>query len=306
MFIIEETLNACFAAGGPNLPMPSWAPQDNETLLLAVINNQPVLSVHGVTGNGLVWAQIADVNNARGAMGMSLFRASSPATPTPGSVTFTTVSNKPVKAILTRVSGGDITTDDGIGAIGTAPGGVSDNADLKVDVTPILNGAFILAFAGHSQVSRSIVDLPIGQSIIFQDSTDCGAGFSRLRSHFWKKDDPVNPAALVTMGKDASLNASAPWTAIAIALSPVLGAPVIENPEFLVITPDGSSSITKAGSNMCRRMTEGTADKFFLIDRSGPIPELFPVSLQAAIPFSASLSKCIANGNVIAEFLFKP
>jgi hypothetical protein len=305
MFIIEETLNACFAGPGYNLPMPSWSPQANETLLLAVVTNQPVLAVYDVSGNGLVWTQIAAVENARGvANGIVLFRASSPTTPTSGVVTFTVdAPSQYVKAILTRISGVDITTDDGVEAFSIAPGGVSDNADLKVDVTPVLDGAFVFAFAGNSRASSSIVSLPVGQSVVFQDLVDCGTGWYRLRAQFWQKNTPVNPAETFTLGKDASLNASAPWAAIAVALSSA-AAPVVENPTVIVVLPNGRVRFVPNLDIVCTDLLAGTDKEYFFVDIAGPVA-FHPITIESPIPNSADTVKCVSDGKILHELLFK-
>lgn len=222
-FVIEETITACFDPSGSGLTMPSWSPGAGEVLLLGVHVRQEGTAVANVAGNGLTWTLVADVDNARGVGGTTVFRASSVGIPSSGSITFDHTHGDPAFAIASRISGVDISVNDGVEAFGTDPGGVTDNDDMQVDVTTITDGALALAFGGN-RGDETFDNLPSGQSVIFQSLVDCGSGGDRVRGMHWQEDNPVSPAGLITLGQDNSITGDRPWSAIGLSLKPLVPA----------------------------------------------------------------------------------
>ena len=199
--------------------MGSWSPQADEVLLLSVVVREDTTSVSNVAGNGLTWTLVEEKINDRGQMSVSVFRASSSSTPTVGAVTFDHDTGDPVTAVLTRISGADISTTDGIEANASASGGDPDDDDMQVSVTTLTDGAKALALGGH-RGSEEVDNLPAGQTIVFQDTIDCGSGGDRVRNNYWEEDAVVSPAGAILLGQDASISGDAPWAVIGVAITP--------------------------------------------------------------------------------------
>lgn len=199
--------------------MASWSPQADEVLLLEVVVRDETTAVSNVAGNGLTWTLVADVDNARAQMGVSLFRASSSSTPSVGAVTFDHDAGDPVRAILTRISGADISTTDGVEAVGTAAGPpVTDDADMIVSVTTVTDNALALAFGGHR--GGQTFTAPTGETIILSNTVDCGGGGDRVRGHYWREDGTVSPAGSVQLGDTGDLSGAEPWAVIGVSIKP--------------------------------------------------------------------------------------
>ncbi len=221
-FAFVQTINDCFTTAGNGNTMTSWSPQANEILLLAVYVLNEDTAVTNVAGNGLTWTQVADVDNARAVGGVTVFRASSASTPSSGSITFDHNTAKPALAFATRISGGDRTTNDGVEASNTAPGGVTDNDDMLVSLTTVTNAALAVGLGG--QRGSGTFTPGADETEIFESSADCGASGSRIRGNLWHITNPVDPAATVELGQANSLGAAQAWTAVGVSIKPAATA----------------------------------------------------------------------------------
>jgi len=79
--------------GGSTVTLPVWAPQVGDLVLLSVAQRDETRPV-SVGGNGLVWTEIVNVDNAQGPGGVSLWRGQGSA-PSPGSVTVSVPGRRP-------------------------------------------------------------------------------------------------------------------------------------------------------------------------------------------------------------------
>lgn len=234
-FVIEQTITACFATSGNGNTLASWSPQADEVLLLEVVVRDETTVVDNVAGNGLTWTEVADVDNAREQMGVTLFRASSSSTPSVGAVSFDHDSGDPARAVLTRISGADISTTDGVEAVGTAAGPpVTDDTDMIVSVTTVTDEALALAFGGHR--GGATFTPPSGETTIYSDTVDCGSGGDRVRAHYWRENGTVSPAGSTQLGDTGDLSGANPWAVIAVSIKPAPPVGDIEAALDIVVT----------------------------------------------------------------------
>lgn len=216
-FAVEQNIDNCFSSSGTGNTMTSWTPGANEVCLLSVARLEEGTEVTNVAGNGLTWTEVTDVDNGRGVGALSVWRASG-ASPTTGSVTFDHNTGSPAYAQLVRISGADDSTDNGVEAFGFSGGTGTDDNDMKVSVTTVTNNAFAIAFGGGRGSQTFTADSD--ETEIFDATSDCGSGGSRMRTNSWHKTSAVTPAGATQMGMDNNLSASVPWCAVALSIKP--------------------------------------------------------------------------------------
>jgi len=143
------------------LELPAWGPQADELILVAVALRHPDRKVT-VTGHGLTFVEIANVDNVVRNSGVHLFRAMGSSTPAAGSITVSCfdLENNPYHTdfavLAARFSGVDSGGTDGSSAVeatATDPGPANDNDDMKVDITTVSDNAWTFA-AGSYRTKR--------------------------------------------------------------------------------------------------------------------------------------------------------
>lgn len=199
-------------ATGASLVLPSWTPSPDDLVLVAVSQRDESRAV-SVAGNGLAWTEIANVDNAQGQGGVSLWLGQGPS-PTAGSVTVTVTGNtKPVAVVAQRFSG--VSPSTPVEALATAPGpGVDDN-DLLASVSTATPGALAVAAAWHRGQTLSI---PAGETSILGNVL-AGSGGDSTRASLWY-EGPVASPGPTQLGAADDLSAAGDWAAIVVALRP--------------------------------------------------------------------------------------
>ena len=132
-----------------------------------------------VSGNGVVWNELTDVDNVQGQGGFTVFWAQDP-TPVAGAVTVTVTGNsRPVSVVGQRFGGVDPAGP--IEAFSTNAGPLSDNNDMLESVTTISPEAWVVGAAWHRGRTLS---LPAGETEIAINEL-AGSGGSATRASMW-------------------------------------------------------------------------------------------------------------------------
>lgn len=196
-----------------SITLTSWTPQANELVLVFLAKRNEVLASI-VSGNGLTWVQVADVDNTQGQNGCTVYRAMG--SPTTGSIVISNVTEFDV-AVACRFSGVDTTGTHGSGAVeatATAPGPAVDDNDMQVSIATLTDTAWAIAVGTHRNRSFTV---PGSQTAISINNT-LGSGGDVTTCSVWYK--AISPAGATTLGGANSLNANTDWCAIAISIKP--------------------------------------------------------------------------------------
>ena len=226
-------IEGCITTGSP-LTLASWTPAADDLILLQVTQRDELIGI-SVTGNGLTWTEIANVDNAQGQNGVSLWRASG-ASPTTGSVVVTvTGATTPTTAIAQRFSAVDVgSANQGVEATATNAGPpVTDDADMLQAVTTVTADAW--AVAAGSTRSGAAFTVPTGETDLLNQTVDCGTAGNRIRAHMWY-EGPVATPASTQLGATADLSIAADWCMIVVSLKPSGDAAPIPPLRRIIIT----------------------------------------------------------------------
>jgi RHS repeat-associated protein len=215
-----ETVTGSITSG-TTVTLPAWTPAPNDLILVSVALRDETRTV-SVTGNGLTFVQVADVDNAQNQTGVNLFRAMGEA-PTTGSITVTISGNdRPAIASATRIAGADTSGTNGSGAIeavATDAGPPStDNDDMKIDVTTLTSNAWAYAAGTHRLATFA---LPGGEIAISINNVAGDSGDKTTLSTWY---EAVPTPGTVTLGADNDLNSERDWAVIALSIKPAAGA----------------------------------------------------------------------------------
>ena len=198
---------------GSTVSLPSWTPAANDLILLSVAQRDESIPI-SVSGNGLAWTEIANVDNVQGQGGISLWRAQG-ASPTTGQITVTVTGNaNPVVVIAQRFSG--VTTATPVEATATTPGPVTDDGNMLHSVTTATAGAWAVA-AGWNRTS-GIFSVPSGEASILINQA-AGSSGAVTRSHMWYQGPVAGPAS-TQLGANGDLTGSNDWAMIVVSLKP--------------------------------------------------------------------------------------
>lgn len=213
--LVEDVFGG--TANADNFLLPIWTPLVNQ-LCLAFIFRRAELIVPSIAGNSLNWVEIANVANAQGQNGITLFRAMG--TPVAGQITVSLPANLlPANAIVMRLSGTDISGIDGSGAIESVEineGPVLvDNDDALGTVTVFSNNAW--AIMGVTYRNRTFT-WPIDQTLI--RSVQHGVSGDTTKSTALYKQ--VSPATVTTLGGPGSLDEDGDWSSIIVSVKPAV------------------------------------------------------------------------------------
>jgi hypothetical protein len=207
---------------GTSFALTSWTPGASELVLVAVAVRDETRTVT-VSGNGLTFVEIANLDNVQGATGVHLFRAMG-ASPSTGQITVSIAGNTlPAVAAATRFSGVDTSGSNGSGAIeatATNAGPGTDNNDMKHDIATVTNGAWAYAAGTHRySAGNSVFTVPGGETGISINNA-VGSGTDQTRVSTWYESVPS--AGTVTIGVDNDLSAASDWAVIAVSIKPAL------------------------------------------------------------------------------------
>jgi len=208
---------AASVTSGSTLVLPSWTPAPNDLILVAVALRDETRSV-SVSGNGLTFVEIANLDNAQAQTGVNLFRAMG-ASPTSGSITVTISGNTlPAVASATRFAGADISGTHGSGAVEAmatnAGPPVTDDDDMKVDVTTLTSNAWAYAAGTHRLATFTV---PPGETALSINNTAGSSGDTTKLSTWY---EAVATPGTVTLGADNDLNSVRDWAVIAVSIKP--------------------------------------------------------------------------------------
>lgn len=212
---LEQTVTGLDA--GSSITLTSWTPGSNELCLLFIAQRNEALAP-SVSGNGLTWVEVANIDNTQGQNGVSVWRAMG-ASPTTGSITVTNVSGFDV-AVACRFSGVDTGGTNGSAAVeasGTAAGPAVDDDDAQVSVTAVTDNAWAVAALTHRSATFTT---PGGQTTVSINNTNGSAGNTTTCSVVRKT---ITPAGSATLGGANSLSAATDWCGIAVSVKPATG-----------------------------------------------------------------------------------
>jgi hypothetical protein len=200
------------AASGSTVTLPSWSPDPGDLILVAVAQRDESKAI-SVSGNGLAWTEIANVDNVQGQGGISLWWARGPA-PTTGSITVTVTGNTlPVSVVAQRFSG--VAGSTPIEAAVTNRGPAADNASMLGSVTTATPGAWAVAAAWHRNQTFTV---PAGETALLTNRI-AGSSGNTTRASMWY-EGPVSEPGSVQLGAAGDLSQIGDWAMIVVSLAP--------------------------------------------------------------------------------------
>lgn len=225
-------------SNGSTLSLPSWSPQANELILVAVsFRNKSIIP--SVSGNNLNFVKIADIDNTQNEGGLALFRAQK-SNPASGSIIISLPGNsQPAVALATRFNNVDASLTDGAAAVENFianNGPAADNNDLKININSYSSDAFEFGTAFHRKQTLSNPPASNETAISLNNAAGSSNNMVRLSSWYERAAYP----ATVTLGKDNDLNSNGDWAIIAVSIKP---ATIIPTATY---TPTVSPSITSS------------------------------------------------------------
>jgi hypothetical protein len=214
---LNGTAISASVTSGALVVLPSWAPAATGVVLLSVAQRDESKAI-SVSGNGLTWTQVANVDNVQGQGGIALWLGKG-SSPVSGQITVTVAGNTlPVVAIAQRFSGVDTATPVEASATSTGPS-VDDRNMLRSVATASAN-AWAVAAGWHRTAAFS---LPAGESAVLLNGV-AGSGGDVTRSSLWYEGPGVSPAS-VQLGGTNDLTTANDWAMVVVSLEPGGGAP---------------------------------------------------------------------------------
>jgi len=212
---LEQTLTGTDSGSG--ITLTSWTPLANELVLVCVFERNELLATT-ISGNGLTWVQVIDVNDNQGQCGLTVWRGMS-ASPSAGSITIGNTSGFAF-AIAIRLSGTDTTGTNGSGAVEATAGattGATDNNDITVAVTTVTNNAWAIGFVvTHGGGTLTLVD----ETTISINNTSGSAGNTITSHEFYQA---VAVAGSTTLLGSNSFSTDREWVIAGISIKPQTG-----------------------------------------------------------------------------------
>jgi PKD repeat protein len=202
------------ATAGTTVTLPAWAPLSGELLLVSVAlrdESRPV----SVSGNGLAWQQVADVDNVQGQGGVTVYRAQG-TSPAAGAITVTISGNsKPVVVIAQRFAGVDAASP--VEAFAANAGPPTDSADMQ-SVATASDGTWVVGAGWH----RSKVFTPPAGETSLLANRFAGSGGDVTGTSLWYQG-PISPPGSTQLGATGDLSAATDWAMVALVLKPAGG-----------------------------------------------------------------------------------
>ncbi len=197
---------------GSTVTLASWTPAPGDVVLVAVAQRDESKAV-SVSGNGLAWTEVANVDNVQGQGGISLWRGQG-ASPTAGSITVTVTGNTlPVSVVAQRFSGVDPGTP--VEAVAPNGGPAADDRNMLQAVTPAAAGAWAVAAAWHRSATFTV---PAGETGILTNQA-AGSSGATTRVSLWYEGPVASPAS-TQLGAANDLSTASDWAVIAVSLRP--------------------------------------------------------------------------------------
>lgn len=278
--VLEQTIVG--TDGGSGITFASWTPGANELVVVYLAERDENLS-SSISGNGLTWVQIADVNNTQGQNGCTAWRAMG-ASPTTGSITITNTSGFAV-AVACRFSGVDTGGTNGSAAVeasATAAGPAVDDDDAQVSVTTLTDNAWAMAVLTHRSATFTT---PGDQTTVSINNTNGSAGNTTTCSVVRKT---VASHGATTLGGANSLNSATDWCCIAVSIKPQTGTTYNQTISG-AITPTGA--LVKATT----KKTAGSTAPFGALRKTTTRALTGSVALAGALVSSYTYIKALAG-----------
>ncbi|HNT76859.1 MAG TPA: hypothetical protein PKH77_17755, partial [Anaerolineae bacterium] len=240
--VAEQTITGSTTSG--NITLPSWTPGANQLCQLFIAQRNESIAP-SVSGNGLTWVEVENVDNTQGQNGVSVWRAMG-ATPTTGSITVTLSGNSlPAFAVAICFSGVDTSGTNGSGAVeasGTAAGPATDNADMQVSVTTVTANAWAVAVGTYRNNTFTVPGGQTGLSV----GNAAGTGGDTTTCSVWYKS--VASPGSTTLGGTGCINSAADWCCIAVSIKPESTGVAGELTKTLgALTVDATGTVAVAG-----------------------------------------------------------
>ena len=226
------------SGSGTSIVTGSWTPGSNELVLVAVaLRNETITP--SVSGNGLTFVSVADVDNVQGQNGINLFRAMG-SSPTTGAITVTLTGNStPVFVRAYRFSGVDTSGTNGSGAVeasATNTGPNPDDDDMLQAVTTVTDDAWAVAFGTYR---AGVFTVPTGETALnINDTTGSGGDITTLSSWY----EVTTTAGSYQLGALNDLNSARDWCMIVVSLKPAAGSSSVSGSAAGVATVSGSAT----------------------------------------------------------------
>jgi hypothetical protein len=214
--IVESIATAVDTPSG-SATSASWTPGSNDLLLCLIAIRAGGAGaastwISGVSGNGLTWVKVAEIDDTQNTVALSVWRAMG-ASPSSGGVTVTFATNPiSVNFQIVRLSGTDTTGSNGSGAIGataTAETGATDSTPATTSITTTAPNSRVIGFAsGRGQTYT------VGSgftSILINQTVNAGGSVSRSNSEY---KDVASSGTNTTV--DFSLASAGDWCIAAI------------------------------------------------------------------------------------------
>lgn len=207
---VVETVTGT-AASQASITTPSWTPAANDLILLAVLSRGTSVTHSSVSGNGLTWTKITELNGGTN-IRASLWQAQG-GSPTTEAITITlsSAASAAAMAVATRFSGVDTTTP--VEANNSASNASSSTP--SVDVTTLTANAW--GFAAHFDRGQTF-SVGSGESAI---SINNQTGTSGNTLNISTEQQLVGSPGTVTL--DGTWSSAVSWAAIAAAIKPAAG-----------------------------------------------------------------------------------
>lgn len=215
-----------------SLLLPSWSIVANNWIGVCVALRDDTV-VPTVSGHGLTWVQQLGLIGTDGQNAAYLFRAQASANNT-GQITISLPGNgDPVGAAGIRYTGQALGSNGlaAIDATATNRSPLTDNNDMKVDVTTLTNDALITAWGTFR---LGVFTAPAGQTTL--QSVNVGSSGDTTRSALWRLNGLKSPAGLQTMGADNDLDSDRDWVALTWALKEAPAAVAGSSPPSSVLS----------------------------------------------------------------------
>lgn len=215
---LDETVIGS-ATSGDSFTLTSWTPAANDLILVSVAQRDESIAI-SVSGNGLTFVEVYNIDNTQGQNGIALFRAMG-ASPSTGQITVTVTGNtKPVVAVASRFSGCDTSGTNGSGAIeasATNTGPNPDDDDMLQSVTTLTNNAWAMGSGTHRP---AVFTVPGGETAISINNL-VGSGGDRVTCSTWYEVKAT--AGSVQLGATTDLDQNTDWTMGVVAIKPASG-----------------------------------------------------------------------------------
>ena len=189
----------------------------NGDLILVGVHQRNEVVVDTVSGGGLTWTSIADVDHVDGYIGVALWRATATST-TSFDITVALPSNNQAAYVIAQAfSGVDTATNDGVEAVASTAGISANDNDMLFSVTTVTANAWAVAVGSTLSANLTI---PGEETAIITNTNDTCTTFS---GHMWYQGPVVTPAS-TQLGALNDLSAATDWCMIVVSLKPSSGA----------------------------------------------------------------------------------